>query len=591
MPDFHDSETVFSPADVRIGQFIKERYKIVEKLGGGGFGAVYLAHDRELLNRETVIKFLHPEMLANESVRMKFEDEKSALVKLSEMRHPGIGDIYGSGVLPDGTPFMAMQFIRGVSLRKRLEDRKAAGTPLTFSECADILEQLGDALTVAHDLGIIHRDIKPDNLMLVPQKDRAERLVVIDFGIAKLSGAAHTNPGRPATGMMGTVPYAPPEQFMTKPDLGPACDIYSVAAMAFELLTGRYPFPECSLDQFFAQRQQGLRDWASTFRPGLPLNVDALLVGALNYDPKRRPQNARAFCRELATALRQTPIAPRNGVVDPNAETAPILPRETDPVRPPQPLPSTERAVDPKAESDAHIERLKVELEQNRPPQKKILPIALVSGAILLGGGGFLAWRYLPAPSVQKTPPPSPQTQARGFTFAVQVQKMRDGNPYQDPFWGNGREVFENGYKFLLEITPDAAGDLYVFADGKDDSGKPEINLLFPTPKRNDGSPAVTGGQAVQTGQNTFTGSTGNEVVYIVWSSGKQPALDAARKACFENGGTLKPGQAETNLRSFLAAATATGPKVEFVEDEKRPFGKIQGQGETVVYRVELKHR
>lgn len=588
MPNFHESETVSNPLDIKIGQLVKGRFKIAETLGAGGFGAVYLALDTALGNRQTVIKFLHREMLANEAARMKFEDEKMALVRLSERRHPGIGDIYDSGELPDGTPFMAMEFIPGKSLRDRLLERKKVGTGLSNEECASILEQLGDALSIAHDIGIIHRDIKPDNLMLVRQNDGSERVVVIDFGIARLTDVTRTDPTRPSTGMMGTIPYAAPEQFMANQILTPACDIYAMAALAFEMLTGRYPFPDCALDQFFPQRREGLRDRPSLFRPEVSARLDGLIASALAFEPETRPRQAREFGRELSRELRATLF----GQVAPGAfaETLPVIVRGTDPVRQAQPLPPTVPVADPKTDSDARIERMKEELSRSSEKSGGFSRLFIGIGLallVLIPLGGLGLWMLR-----KPIPVAGPKGQipaGRKSTFAVEVQKMRDGKPFGDTYFGNGREVFETGYKFRLELTSDAPGDLYVFADGRDAAGDPELNILFPTPRQNGGMSSVSANQKVQTGWNVFQGSTGNEVLYVVWTTSNASPLVAAKKAGFENAGVVPPGAVEKDLREFLGRQERPG--VEFNEDEKRPFTTVTGKGDTVVHRVELKHR
>lgn len=590
MPNFHESETVSNPFDIKSGQLVKGRFKITGTLGVGGFGAVYLALDTALGNRQTVIKFLHREMLTNEAARMKFEDEKMALVRLSERRHPGIGDIYDSGELPDGTPFMVMEFIPGQSLRTRLLELRQAGTALSNEECANILEQLGDALSIAHDMGIIHRDIKPDNLMLVRQNDGSERVVVIDFGIARFTDGTHTDPTRPSTGMMGTIPYAAPEQFMASQILTPACDIYAMAAMAYEMLTGRYPFPDCALDQFFPQRRQGLRDRPSLFRPGVSARVDELIASALTFDPESRHRRARDFGRDLANELR----APMSVPVPPAAfaETLPVIVRETDPIRPAPPLPPTVPVGDLKSESDASVERLKEELSLSRGKTRgRSAPVIgiILALLVLVPAGGFGLWTILKPKPKPPDSPKIPSSTVRKVTVAIEVQKMRDGKPFGETFFGNGREVFETGYKFRLELASDAPGDLYVYADGRDAAGNPELNILFPTPKQNGGLASVSANQKVQTGWNVFQGSTGNEVLYVVWTASGIPPLTAAKKAAFENAGVVPVGAVEKDLREFLVRQAA--PQVEFTEDEKRPFMTINGNGESVVYRVELKHR
>src|SRR3954452_24555033 len=152
------NETTLPQSASLVDQLVDDRYHIEKELGHGGVGVVYLAHDRKLHDKRVVIKVLLDKSLENAWVVQKFQQEKEALARVE---HPGVVGILDTGELPDGKPYLVMQFVDGVTLRSQI---KSEGIPI--ERAAEIIKQIGRALTAAHDRGIFHRDLKPENIML-----------------------------------------------------------------------------------------------------------------------------------------------------------------------------------------------------------------------------------------------------------------------------------------------------------------------------------------------------------------------------------------------------------------------------------------
>src|SRR5881394_690739 len=172
------NETTLPQQPSLIGQTVDERYSIEKELGRGGVGVVYLARYRKLHDNRVFIKLLLDKSLDNAWVVQKFQQEKEALARVD---HPGVVGVLDTGELPDGKPYLVMQFIDGVTLRSQI---KPEGIPL--ERAAEIIKQIGRALSAAHDRGIFHRDLKPENIMVQQLTDGDEQVKIIDFGIAKV---------------------------------------------------------------------------------------------------------------------------------------------------------------------------------------------------------------------------------------------------------------------------------------------------------------------------------------------------------------------------------------------------------------------
>jgi serine/threonine protein kinase len=271
----------------------KNRYSIEKELGRGGFGVVYLAHDQELLSKRVVIKVLQQDSIADPYLQKKFRQEMEALARLD---HPGVVGVLDVGDTPEGKPFIVMQYIQGTTLSTQIP---AAG--MEFKRTGHILRQVGHALAAAHDKGIFHRDLKPDNIMLTRSSDTEEHVRLIDFGIAAVANSEMTT-GLQASKIVGTLTYMAPEQAMGKAT--GASDIYSLGVIAFQMLTGQQP----------DITPQGVAVKPRQIRPDIPEGAEALILKALSFNPENRPSDAREFTNQLARALgvsfAVTPISP-----------------------------------------------------------------------------------------------------------------------------------------------------------------------------------------------------------------------------------------------------------------------------------------
>src|ERR1044072_909218 len=272
------NETTLPQTGNLIVQLLDDRYQIEKELGHGGVGIVYLARDRKLHDKPVVIKVLLDKSLDNAWVVQKFQQEKEALARVD---HPGVVGILDTGELPDGKPYLVMQFIDGVTLRSQI---KSEGMPL--ERAAEVLRQTGRALSVAHDKGIFHRDLKPENIMLQSFAGGEEQVKIIDFGIAKLKNST-VAPSTMTGATAGTVAYMAPEQLSGRPTSA-MTDIYALGTIAYEVLAGRKPFnPETGFELLEMQRR-GARVSVSDLRPAVSQEANELSMRRLSFEAAAR---------------------------------------------------------------------------------------------------------------------------------------------------------------------------------------------------------------------------------------------------------------------------------------------------------------
>lgn len=279
-------------SDIQTGLLLKNRYVIERELGKGGIAVVYLARDNQLHSKPVVIKFLLQATNQNRWHRKRFYREVEAL---SRIDHPGIVGIIDAGQLGDGTPYMVMQYIDGVSLRSLI---KADG--MDYEYVSHIMHQLGDALSAVHNKGIHHRDLKPENIMLQSQSWGDDIVKLIDFNIATVMDSKLST-SQESELVAGTISYMAPEQLNGKPSQ--SSDIFALGVIAYEMLTGRRPFIPDSPFQLLEMQRQGVRVKPRDLRQGLPEAAQDVILKALSFEPKDRHAQARDFSEELAQAL------------------------------------------------------------------------------------------------------------------------------------------------------------------------------------------------------------------------------------------------------------------------------------------------
>lgn len=276
-----------------------DNYRIDALLGEGGMGSVYRAHDVNLA-RPVAVKVMHRQFANKVEFRQRFLQEAQAAARLSD--HTSIVNIFDFGLEADNL-FMVMEFVPGASLGafiKKLQDQRQV---VKLSETLMILAQAADALGYAHRRGVVHRDVKPDNILLRPldEPDRPGELpiraVVTDFGLAKLlEGGVQTQTGT----FMGTLPYMSPEQCVGR-ELDGRSDIYALGVILYQLATGQLPFDIKSPTDAVMKHMNAIPPNPTEIRPGLPVSVENIIKRAIAKAPGDRFQRGE----EMADALRK----------------------------------------------------------------------------------------------------------------------------------------------------------------------------------------------------------------------------------------------------------------------------------------------
>ncbi len=275
-----------------VGQTLN-RYQILSLLGEGGMGAVYKGHD-VTLQRDVAIKVMHAHFAQNKDFQGRFLQEARTAAR---MDHPGIVQVYDFGQ-DRSALYIVMKFIPGDNLEKMLRDLRVQDKWITVNESVLLIQQVAKALDYAHRQGVLHRDIKPGNVMIEPEPTEGlpYRAILTDLGLAKLAqGGIVTQDGT----SMGTPAYMSPEQALGNPT-DSRSDVYSLGVLLFELATGRLPFPARSLADAIQYHVQTPPPAPRSIRPDLPEVLEQIILKTLEKEPGKRFQSAAA----LATALK-----------------------------------------------------------------------------------------------------------------------------------------------------------------------------------------------------------------------------------------------------------------------------------------------
>jgi serine/threonine-protein kinase len=277
--------------DTLSGTLFAGRYRISRKLGGGGMADVYLAEDQEL-GRRVAIKMLHGRYANDDQFVERFRREATHAAGLS---HPNIVSIYDRGEA-DGTYFIVMEYVEGRTLKELIRSRGLCPVPVAIAYTRQILA----ALRYAHRHGVVHRDIKPHNVIVDPEGV----VKVTDFGIARAGASQMTEEGA----IIGTAQYLSPEQARGAP-VDQTSDLYSTGIVLFELLTGEVPFRGDSPVEIAMKHLAETPPAPSALRPDVPSDLDLVVVRALAKEPADRYQSAAAMDADLETVARGGRVA------------------------------------------------------------------------------------------------------------------------------------------------------------------------------------------------------------------------------------------------------------------------------------------
>lgn len=378
--------------DPLVGRVLAGRYRLIAKLGQGGMGAVYKG-EHVKMNRLTAIKILAPELANNAEFVARFQREAETA---SHINHPNAVIIYDFGEAEDGLVYLAMEFLEGRPLSSIIRREG----PLPLNRVARIIRQAAEALNAAHQIGIVHRDFKPDNVMIC-QRAGQELVKVLDFGIAKQIRVDPKHEALTQTGfVLGTPQYMSPEQVLGE-QLDPRSDLYSLALVAYEMLTCTLPFEGASPQSQMVKRLLEPPKPLRLARPQLaiPPAVEQVIMRALSRYPHQRHSSTLEFAFELErVALQAPPIsqpiahAPRPGPPTPPVITPQPAPQRPQTRTPPQPTPATPMPQQPQMHTPPQPTPA-TPMPQARPATNKALIIVLIivlSLALMMGGCLFI---------------------------------------------------------------------------------------------------------------------------------------------------------------------------------------------------------
>jgi serine/threonine-protein kinase len=273
------------------GEMFAGTYRLTRTLGEGAMGVVFLARDVRL-ERDVAIKLIHPDYVSSPESHQRFLDEARAMARV---RHPNVVEIYAFDER-DGAPYFVMEYVPGMHVEQWLEKRR--GQPLSVDEAVGIVDQVCRGVSAIHRAGTIHRDLKWTNVLIGP----AFRIAVADLGLARiLDRPRHESIGT----VSGTPAYMAPEIVIghtIPPGMHDRADVYSLAVMTYELLTGRLPFETDDATEMMTFHVERVAVPPSEIRHDLPPLLDAVIARAMEKNPARRTISADAYRRELLEA-------------------------------------------------------------------------------------------------------------------------------------------------------------------------------------------------------------------------------------------------------------------------------------------------
>jgi serine/threonine-protein kinase len=274
-------------------------YQVKSPLGEGGMGIVWLA-EHPLIGRRVAIKVIHPTYARNPEAVSRFFTEAQAV---NTIGHPNIVDITDFGQTPDGECYFVMEYLDGQALSARLREGS-----MDLRRGLHVAAQVCDALAASHAAGILHRDLKPDNIFLIRRGQDPDVAKVLDFGLAKLTTGDQKSQHKTRTGsMMGTPYYMAPEQCAGKADIDSRADVYALGVILFEMVTGRVPFPGEGYGEIIVQHITQPAPKARELNPHVPEWLEALIDRCLVKDRDQRVQSMAELRDALMAQLEQMP--------------------------------------------------------------------------------------------------------------------------------------------------------------------------------------------------------------------------------------------------------------------------------------------
>ena len=538
--------------EMETGQVLGNRYEIKECIGSGGMGAIYTAR-RIHIGDTVAVKVLRPEVVNDSQSRERFQREARAAAKL---HHPNAVVVHDFGQDADGTTYIVMEYLEGRSLRDVMNDEKTMPLPQALS----LTKQACAAIEAAHRLGIIHRDIKPDNIIVLDSHDGTPHVKILDFGIAKLldrtNELGEIDPTLTQAGtVIGTPNYMSPEQCQGE-SLDARSDVYSLGIVLYEMLTGVQPFTAKNSTGIVIKHVTEKPRRLVSLNPYVPAEVERVVLKALEKKPEARQQSALDLAREFEAAVNQS---------------------------------SQPKSFSPVAQvAETRLETRVAAVKTGKPSRAPLFVAAGAAAILLLGG---LSW-WLVMSSQQ---PPKSQPSAKDISTQLPPQKAEPTpEATAKPLVAPEGMVLINGGEFKMgrddgddmDQPSHAANVKPYFIDQTEVTN--EAYKLFLDASKHPAPPSWQEGVfAAGLESHPVTDVTWEDAIaYAKWAGKRSPTEEeweyAARGSdgrLYPWGETYKPGAANINDDTAVDPNEVKTKPVRIYEDGKTIFGLFDMSG------------
>jgi serine/threonine-protein kinase len=276
--------------ELQPGSVVANSYRIVRKVASGGMASVFEANERAR-NRRVALKIPHEAYGQDRKMMRRFLREARATLSI---RSPFVVRTLAVGKLGDGLPFLIMEYVEGTPLRDLMYDEAGEPRPMPLQQALLLLDQIACGLAAAHDVRVVHRDMKPDNV-LVTTRNGAPVAKIFDFGLSLLTGELTGSRLTEPNTTLGTPQYMPPEQAQSARHADVRSDIYSLGVIAYEMLSAHLPFPGETLQEVWSSSFRGNAIPLASWRPELPQSLTEAIMTAISRVPARRHASVHAF--------------------------------------------------------------------------------------------------------------------------------------------------------------------------------------------------------------------------------------------------------------------------------------------------------
>jgi serine/threonine protein kinase len=549
-----------TPTDTLVGRVLYERFLIEHEVSEPDDKCVsYLAKDL----RNFCVKVILRTIPLTELTRWSntFQEICDTLMRFD---HPNIEQILETGRLFDNRPYAVAAYESGVSLNQTLHHNSR----LVLDRVAHIVESVGYALGAAHSMKIIHGDVTPANIVITPRQGETESVRLVSFGTA---WPADPGLDRFADVHPDSLFYAAPELMLEGGRATPASDIYSLAAVAYRMLTGSAPFQASDREEMVELIARGVCAKPSNLRTDLSRDAEAMILSALQYKSAMRPRDARSFGRDLAEELRKGEQL-YSAIQQVNVEVPAQVSTE-----------SISQLILPPEADKRRVERKRI-VAQNAPsvvPDRAIiwsLVVLLLAGALsipIFKALFFDEQRTSAVSSIVNKPAESRTPRELRYLVDSQNTELLKASQPQ-----------KSEYKITFEA--DSGGNAYVFSEVVEENGRTAYNVLYPLAKLNGGSAHIEPKQAVKTRSGNLNESSNPEIVWLVWTAGNQDDLESARRTAFETDGFVRSENDVQKIKHFLERNKNF--KLDILKDEANQQTVVKGLGDKIVHRIELEH-